>query len=109
MEKFENEEEIFADENCRMVYKFELPFDGTNEINLPKNAKILRIEWQRSSVYLWALINPENSTEKRYFYGALTGEKLPPEIAECNPRYINSIFPDAHAFVVHYFEFTPKE
>lgn len=109
MDKFEDEQEIFADEDCSVVHKYELPFDGTNEINLPKDAKVLRVEWQKSSVYLWALVNPDLSTEKRYFYGALTGEKLPKEIAEHKPRYINSIYPEGHAFVMHYFEFTPKK
>jgi hypothetical protein len=109
MEEFEDEDQdIFADENSKVVYKYELPFDGTNEINIPKDAKILRIEWQKSSVYLWALVDTEASTEKRYFYGALTGEKLPPEIIEGKPRYVNSIFPEEHAFVLHFFEFNPK-
>ena len=48
------------------IYKYTID-SSTEYISMPKNAKILDIQYQKSILTLWALVNPDNKQELRVF------------------------------------------
>ena len=60
----------------RQIWKYELP--GTDQLVLmPEKAKILSVQVQGSSLYLWALVNTKAPKYARRFRVFMTGEDLP--------------------------------
>src|SRR5690348_6448756 len=51
-------------------------FNGL-ELQLPKGACVLDVQVQRGMPVLWALVDPTEDTETRYFYCFGTGHDIP--------------------------------
>ncbi len=61
----------------RRIYKYPLELSDYPTIELPKGAKILDIAAQRDTVYLWALVDPdEDHVEIRHLRFAGTGHPI---------------------------------
>ena len=58
------------------IYKYEMPVTNYFEIELPKNARILRAGSQRYGNVFWALVDTEKPTETRKFWRVGTGYKM---------------------------------
>ena len=58
------------------VFKYPVPLVDEFLVELPVGAKILKIECQCDEPFIWALVNPENQTEKRKFRIAGTGHPI---------------------------------
>lgn len=82
------------------VYKYPIPIEDEFDLELPEGAKILKVELQGQHPNIWALVNSENTNQKRSFRFAGTGHSLPDK----NLNYIGSIHPHNGALVFHLFE-----
>jgi hypothetical protein len=58
------------------IYKYTLPVQEKHIIELPKSAKIIRVEDVDGLFFLWAIVNPEAETEKRYLEFYKTGQPI---------------------------------
>jgi hypothetical protein len=61
----------------KTIYKYQLPFNGQNAINMPKNAQILSCQLQDNVVTVWALVDVEQGFVTNDFLVVGTGQKLP--------------------------------
>ena len=58
------------------IFKYSLPVQEKLAIELPAGAKIIRVEDVEGLFYLWAIVNPEAETEKRYLEFYKTGQPI---------------------------------
>ncbi|MFX0134751.1 MAG: hypothetical protein ACFFDN_14010 [Candidatus Hodarchaeota archaeon] len=86
----------------KKIYKYQIPFEDVFTMFLPIGAKILMVGDQNDKAYLWALVNPNNDTEDRYFRLAGTGHPI--EHKDENLKYINSFMQLGGRLVWHLFE-----
>lgn len=91
----------------KRVWKFEIPIcDKVLTLSLPKDSTILSFQCQQETMvdseegqcFIWALVDPNNDTEPRYFVTYGTGQV----IRESNTAYIGTT--QQSAFVWHLFE-----
>lgn len=81
----------------KTIWKFKL---SSGIIEIPKNSIILTVQTQHEKPYLWAIVDPIDETEKRYFNIYGTGHDLPN-----NPGiYIGTFQVLNEDFVFHVFE-----
>lgn len=60
----------------KRIYKYTIPVEVYFSIELPRGAKILTVQEQRGKPQIWALVNPESSTEIREFCIVGTGNMI---------------------------------
>lgn len=63
----------------KAIYKYTIPFKEIATVNLPKDAKIIRID-SDGALYLWAIVDTEAVLEQRTFYLYKTGGQMPDDI-----------------------------
>ena len=84
------------------VYKYPAEVDDNFRIEMPANAKILKVQAQYGSLCILALVNPVLQTETREFRLARTGHPIDCESDDLS--YIGT-FQLAHSqLVLHLFE-----
>lgn len=91
----------------KTVYKVALEAaTGITVLNLPLGAVPLSVNIQGAQEipYLWALVDPDQSDERRTFEMVGTGDAL----NGSNPRFVGTIFIDSGTFVYHVFEVDPS-
>ena len=86
----------------KQIWKF-LLFIGKNEIKMPKGAEILDGQTQNGYPCIWALVNPNNETESRYFEAYTTGQDIHFDMG-IERKYIGTFQTQSGAFVFHLFE-----
>jgi hypothetical protein len=88
----------------KKVFKYEI-HQPQDEITLPmpKGAEILTVQEQKGTVCVWALVNPENETERRLFRMAGTGHPIHYDMG-INYKYINTFQLFEGDLVFHLFE-----
>ena len=66
------------------IYKYPIPFKERQEIDLPKNAQIIRVEDVDGFNYLWAIVNTDENveTEKRYLELYKTGVEITTDLRD---------------------------
>ena len=85
------------------VYKYQIEIDDYFELDLPKNAIILKADIQFNKPVLWALIDPkEDKKEKRVFRFAGTGHPIKEDIEKL--KYINTFQVQGGMSIFHIFE-----
>lgn len=92
----------------KIIYKYTVEV-GSNSIEMPKGARILHVVAQGEKVQLWALVETEHIDEMRHFRVFGTGQPLPDDFKEDQPRaaeYGDRYIGTAHCgpFVWHVFE-----
>jgi hypothetical protein len=89
----------------KQIWKFNININvDVLEIKMPKDAKILSIQMQNNTPFIWAIVNTENSTESRYFELFATGQNIDEDIKR---NYIGTIqFNGSMPLVFHLFERT---
>ena len=50
-----------------VIYKFQLELTDTQSIAIPRDAQILSCQMQHGRLCLWALVDPSQPIEARYF------------------------------------------
>lgn len=92
------------------IYKYAIPIEAYFSLELPRGAKILTMQEQRGKPQIWALVNPESSTEIREFCIVGTGDMIDDD--EETLEYIgtlqihNGVF--RHLIIGHLFEIRKK-
>lgn len=83
------------------VFKYEIDYRDPDVI-LPKGAKILSVGVQHQGIFLWALVNEEESTtERRLIHLFGTGHEIPETL---NLLFLGTVFSDNAQLVLHIFE-----
>lgn len=85
------------------ICKFPVKLKGIQEIEMPKDAKILTVQKQSNEPFIWAIVNSENEQEKRVFQIVGTGN--PFEYDE-SKKHIGTFLTDFDSYVFHLFELT---
>ena len=85
----------------RIIYKYKVVFGSYSELDLPKDAQILKIDEQKDEIVLWALVNPDKPIITRKF--KIEGTGYPIEEKE-NLEYINTFYTNNNELVWHVFE-----
>lgn len=85
----------------KVIHKYIIGGDGV--IEMPKDAKILKIDKHANDICLWAIvdISADHPVEKRRFVPFLTGWKIP-DYENLEYEYINTI--SDNGLVLHWFE-----
>lgn len=87
----------------KKVFKYGLSVADMQTVELPKGAKVLRVDTQSNggeNLFLWALVNPdEKETESVRIRCAGTGHPIEEE----NIEYINTVFLFGGTLVLHFF------
>ena len=60
----------------KVIYKYTLPVREKCAIELPKDARIIRVEDVAGQFFLWAIVDPEAEPEKRYLEFYKTGQPI---------------------------------
>jgi len=60
----------------KRVFKYELPFEDSFGIDLPRGAEILSVQVQSGRPQLWAMVDQGRPMERRYFEVRGTGHEL---------------------------------
>ena len=89
----------------KTIWKFKLPFEKEFKILMPTKSKILCIQRDEKDncPCLWALVNPENQKEPRYFKLFGTGHTIEDE-EDFELEYIGTYQYQKGEFVGHIFE-----
>lgn len=58
------------------IYKYQFLIADTVHIEMPEKAKVLSVDTQNNTPFLWAMVNTEWVKETRKFYVAGTGNVL---------------------------------
>ena len=68
------------------IYKYPLPTKEKYQIDLPKGAKIVRVEDVDGLFYLWAIVNTDeqHTTEKRCLEFYKTGQQIETPLEQLN-------------------------
>jgi len=84
------------------VFKYPVSTAGYFDLGLPDGAEILTVQVQHNEPKIWALVKPDNPTERRRFLSAATGAGL--SESKENLVYIGTFQLDDGAYVGHLFE-----
>lgn len=82
------------------IWKFPIPVTDYFTTTMPKGAKFLALQVQRSEPCAWFLVNPDNEPEGRRFFVVGTGHNVPAEAGE----YLGTFQMAGGSFVGHLFE-----
>lgn len=85
----------------RRVYKYTIPVRDVFHLDLPIGAEILTVQVQRNEPQIWALVNPDCQTERRYFRLAGTGHAIGDRMLL---KYIGTFQLHGGDFIGHLFE-----
>jgi hypothetical protein len=88
-------------EKAMTIYKYLL--QDTQNIELPKGARILSVGQQKNMIFIWAVIDPTQPKEIRRFHVFGTGHLVPEHIANCG-YFIGTVHLFDGALVFHVFE-----
>jgi len=83
------------------IWKYELTVTGLQDIDIPTGSRLLSVAKQDGRLCLWAMVAPQNATEKRCIEIIGTGNPVPWRIG-MERRHIGTVIMDP--FVWHVFE-----
>jgi hypothetical protein len=66
----------------KKIFKYRLPFMEVATIDMPKGAHVIRIDGLEGALWVWAVVDPEEATEKRTFNLFKTGAEMPDDILD---------------------------
>ena len=87
----------------KQIWEFPITDPANIIIPMPKNAEVLTIQMQGQNPCIWALVEPDNELEKRYFELHGTGHNMRYDIW-VERKYINTIQMHSRKLVFHLFE-----
>lgn len=86
----------------KTIWKFEFDIKDDVQLQMPIGAKILSVQSQGSKSCLWALVDPDESTERRWFRIFGTGHDI--DLDDYN--HVGTFLTSEGLFVWHMFEVT---
>jgi hypothetical protein len=86
----------------KVIHKYDLP-DRLESIMMPRDAEILCVQTQNGYPVIWAIVDPENHTEERFFEIVGTGETLYTDMG-VERKYIGTFQLHNGSYVGHVFE-----
>lgn len=85
------------------IYKYPLgSFVHKFEINLPRNAQVLKVDLQGAHPVMWVLLDPSAELSPREFFFVETGASIDDDLL-CKSDYIGTIQTNNN-YVLHLFE-----
>ena len=84
------------------VFKYQLPLGDYFKLALPKGARVLTADMQNGQPCLWALINPDNKTEKRLFRFVGTGQMIEDSLKRL--EFVATFQMEGGSLTLHIFE-----
>ena len=87
----------------KSIWKFTVDVNDIVKLSMPKGAEILTVQTQHEIPRIWALVDPENEKEKRYFEIFGTGHPIPIDMG-IERKYINTFQLEEGRLVFHLFE-----
>ncbi len=91
-------------EAMNTIWKFPLVAGQVKKIEMPLGSEILTVQAQLNEPVIWAIVNPEQVKEVRYFELFGTGSLMPELEANKERKYINTYQVDDGNYVFHLFE-----
>lgn len=88
----------------RTVWKFPIDPSDVIEVDMPEGAHVLTVQTQGDQVCMWALVNPDRPTERRFFRMAGTGHPIDEELGAL--IWIGTFQLHGGRLVFHLFELT---
>lgn len=64
----------------KTIYKYRLPFMEVAKVEMPADAKILRVDGVDGALWLWAIVDTESPLVVREFHLFKTGSEMPDDI-----------------------------
>ena len=86
----------------KQIWKFAIDPNETL-VEIPKDAEILTIQTQNETPYIWALVNPENARELRFFEVYADGQDIHCDMG-IERKYLNTFQLHGGSLVFHLFE-----
>ena len=93
----------------KKIYKYTIPVENSFSLELPRGAKILTVQEQHGKPQIWALVDPENSTEAREFCVVGTGHPIVDDSPKETIDYIGTFQLFGGNFIGHLFEIREKK
>jgi hypothetical protein len=87
----------------KVIWKFDILMEDRISIGLPKGAEILTVQTQKGIPFLWALVDPEQTPELRYFRIYGTGRQTQ-DFENLKLTYISTFQIMDGTLVFHLFE-----
>ena len=84
------------------VFKYPVKLEDRFALDIPRGGEILTVDMQAEKPQLWALVNPEAYTEKRYFRVAGTGHPI--KFNKEDLKFISTFQMMKGALIFHVFE-----
>ena len=85
------------------IYKYPIEATDLIQLEMPKDAQILSVQSQAGVACIWALVNPDEPTEYRYFEIFGTGHPMQSDMG-LGRRYIGTYQLLEGSLVFHLFE-----
>lgn len=85
------------------IWKFIIGDEYNKSVRMPKGSEILTVQTQNGNPCIWALVNPDNELEDRYFEIYGTGHKIHCDMG-IERNYINTFQLNSCQLVFHVFE-----
>ena len=83
------------------IYKYPLNMDDVIKVQMPEGAKVLTVQMQGGSPYIWAGVDPDAPKVERRFRMYGTGHPIDPNLSL---EYINTFQMHGGALIFHLFE-----
>jgi len=87
----------------KKIFKYKVTAQNPLKIDLPKGAEILCVQCQNDEPHLWAVVNPEEKNEERYFETFGTGDDMHYGMGVMR-KYIGTFQIKKFSLVFHLFE-----
>ena len=76
----------------KKIYKYRIPFMEVAEVELPVDARVIRIDGIDGALWLWAIIDTDAPLTTRIFRLFKTGAEMPPDIEQYTYLGCGAIF-----------------
>lgn len=87
----------------KKVFKYELETNDFQEFKMPKDSEILSIQTQKNTPCIWALVDPEEKLEQRFFRIYGTGHDINYDMG-ISMKYIGTYQLFDGSLIFHVFE-----
>jgi hypothetical protein len=85
----------------RTIYKYPLPLDDVSVVVMPEGAKVLTAQVQGNGIFIWAIVETENTAHRYEFEIIGTGHPFPGSQIKAQ-KYIATV--QQNGFVWHIFQ-----
>ncbi len=90
----------------RAIWKFPLDITETQDVRMPRGAKILSVQMQRGKLVLWAVVDPDKAIQERTFHVFGTGHDFPDWLSV--EQHVGTVQDMNGALIWHVFQQRPS-